>query len=109
MFRAWDYQRAMKSKSLQSPTWGDAAQSGKAYPTCLRLETTRLTLVIFILLGLMFGTSLGYLALAALCAANSTDDETAPVTATNPPQSTLGDGWEYVYYAAEEHPAKIAV
>ena len=69
-----------------------------------------MTLVIFILLGSMFVTSLGYLALAALCAANSTDDETAPVTASgDPPKPALGDGWEYVSYAAEEHPPKIAV
>jgi hypothetical protein len=62
-----------------------------------------LTLAIFILLGLMFGTSLGYLALAALRAAKSTDDEAAPVAVTNPPDQSLGDGWEYVSFAALEY------
>ena len=79
----------------------------------MSLGTTRLTLAIFILLGLMFGTSLGYLALAALRAARSTDDETMSVTVTNPLSPSFGNGWEYVRHAArefssEEHP-KIPV
>jgi hypothetical protein len=62
-----------------------------------------LTLAIFILLGLMFGTSLGYLALAALRAAESTDDEAAAVAVTNPPDQSLGNGWAYVSYVAREY------
>jgi hypothetical protein len=79
------------------------------YLRCLRPGTTRLTLAAFILLGLIFGTSLGYLALAALRAAKSPNDETVPLVAINAPTPSLGDGWEYVSYAAreyssEEHP-----
>ena len=66
----------------------------------LRVGTTRLMFAVFILLGLMFGTSLGYLALAALRAAKSTTkDETVPVVATNAPNPSLGNGWEYAFYA----------
>ena len=77
----------------------------------MRLEprTTRLTLAVLALLGLVFGTSVGYLALAALRATKSPDEETMPVVAANAPNPSLGDGWEYVSYAArsyssEEHP-----
>jgi hypothetical protein len=71
--------------------------------------TTRLTIAACILLGLIFGTSLGYLALAALRVAKSPNDETVPLVAANAPNPSLGDGWEYVSYAArefssEEHP-----
>ena len=88
---------------------GVATQSGKVYLRWSRPGSGRLTLAAFILIGLIFGTSLGYLALAALRAAKSPDDETVPVVATNAPNPSLGDGWEYVSYAArgyssEEHP-----
>jgi hypothetical protein len=70
-------------------------------------------LAIFIQLGLMFGASLGYLALAALRAAKSTDDETVPVAVPNPPIQSLGDGWEYAFAAAREcsseTPARVPV
>ena len=73
----------------------------------LRVGTTRLMLAVFILLGLMFGTSLGYLASAALRAAKSTTkDETVPVVATNAPNPSLGDGWEYAFFATREHSSK---
>jgi hypothetical protein len=80
----------------------------------LRVGTTRLMLAVFILLGLMFGTSLGYLASAALRAAKSTlraaksttNDETVPVVATNAPNPSLGDGWEYAFYATREYSSK---
>ena len=62
-------------------------------------------LAVFILLGLIFGTSLGYLALAALRAAKSTD-ETVPVVATNAPNPSLGSGWEYAFYATREYSSK---
>ena len=54
---------------------------------------------VFILFGLIFGTSLGYLALAALRAAKSTKHETMPIVATNAPNPSLGNGWEYAFYA----------
>ena len=55
----------------------------------------------------MFGTSLGYLALAALRAAKSTTkDETVPVVATNAPNPPLGNGWEYAFYATREYTSK---
>jgi hypothetical protein len=62
-----------------------------------------LTLAAFILLGLIFGTSLGYLALAALRATRSPNDDTVPLVATDVPTPSLGDGWEYVSYAAREY------
>jgi hypothetical protein len=93
----------MKTKSFYNPSLGGmATQSGKAYPACLRLGATRLTLAIFILLGSMFGTSLSYLALAALRAAKSMDDETVPVAVNNPLSPPLGNGWEYAFAAARE-------
>jgi hypothetical protein len=64
---------------------GVATQAAKAYLRWSKLETTRLTLAVFFLLGLIFGTSFGYLAIAALRAARSNDDETVPVVATNSP------------------------
>ena len=71
------------------------------------MGTTRLMLAGFILLGLMFGTSVGYLASAALRAAKSTtNNETAPVVATNAPNPSLGDGWEYAFYATREYSSK---
>ena len=73
------------------------------YLRWLRPGTTRLTLAAFILLGLIFGTSLGYLGLAALRAAKSPNDETVPVVATNSLNPSLGDGWEYACYAAREY------
>jgi hypothetical protein len=87
---------------------GVATQSEKVYLRSLRLGITRVTLAAFILLGLIFGTSLGYLALAALCAAKSDNNESAndatvPLVETNAPNPSLGDGWEYVSYAAQEH------
>ena len=73
----------------------------------LSVGTTRLMLAVFILLGLMFGTSLGYLASAALRAAKSTtNDKTVPVVATNAPNPSLGDGWEYAFYATREYSSK---
>ena len=70
-----------------------------------------MTLAIFILLGLMFGASLGYLAVGALRATRSTNDEAASIAVTNPPNQSLGDGWEYFSYPApeyssEEHPSQ---
>jgi hypothetical protein len=61
---------------------------------------------VFVLLGLMFGTSLGYLALAALRAAKSASDETVPVVATNAPDPSLGNVWEYAFYATREYSSK---
>jgi hypothetical protein len=79
----------------------------------LGVGTIRLTLAIFILLGLMFGTSLGYLALAALRAARSTEGETEPVVTSNIPDPPPGSGWEDASYAAREHssrePPKVPV
>ena len=73
----------------------------------LRVGITRLMFAAFILLGLMFGTSLGYLALAALRAAKSTTkNETVPVAATNAPNPPLGNGWEYAFYATREYSSK---
>ena len=72
----------------------------------LRVGITRLMFAAFILLGLMFGTSLGYLALAALRAAKSPNDETVPVVATNAPNPPLGNGWEYAFYATREYSSK---
>jgi hypothetical protein len=64
-------------------------------------------LAAFIFLGLIFGTSLGYLALAALRAAKSTTkDETAPVVETNAPIHRRGNGWEYAFYATREYSSK---
>ena len=68
-----------------------------------------MTLAVFILLGLIFGTSVAYLALGAFHAANSPNDETLPVVAPDAPNPSLGDGWEYVSYAtpgysSERHP-----
>jgi hypothetical protein len=68
--------------------------------------TTPLMLAVFILLGLMFGTSLGYLALAALRATKCPNDETVPVVATNAPNPSLGNGWEYAFYATREYSSK---
>ena len=79
----------------------------------LRVGTTRLMFAVFILFGLIFGTSLGYLALAALRAAKSTKHETMPIVATNAPNPSLGNGWEYAFYATREYssrePPKILV
>ena len=72
----------------------------------LSVGTTRLMLAVFILLGLMFGTSLGYLASTALRAAKSPNDETVPVVATNAPNPSLGDGWEYAFHATREYSSK---
>jgi hypothetical protein len=72
----------------------------------LRVGTTRFMFAVFILLGLMFGTSLGYLALAALRAAKSPNDETVPVVATNAPNPSLGNGWEYAFSATREYSSK---
>ena len=73
----------------------------------LRVGTTCLMFAVFNLLGLMFGTSLGYLALAALRAAKSTTkDETLAVVATNAPNPSLGNGWEYAFYATREYSSK---
>ena len=69
----------------------------------LRVGTTRLMFAVFILLGLIFGTSLGYLALAALRVAKSTKDEAVPAVAANP---SLGNGWEYAFYATREYSSK---
>ena len=62
-----------------------------------------MTLATLILLGSIFGTSLGYLALAALRAANSSHDEKVQAVAANAPNPSLGDGWEYASYAAREY------
>ena len=71
----------------------------------LRVGTARLMLAVFFLLGLMFGTSLSYLASAALRAAKSTTkDDTVPIVATNAP--SLGDGWEYAFRATREYSSK---
>jgi hypothetical protein len=77
-------------------------------PRCVfERGATRSMFAVFILLGLMFGTSLGYLALAALRAAKSTTkDETVPVVATNAPNPPLGNGWEYAFYATRESSSK---
>ena len=73
----------------------------------LRVGTTRLMFAVFILLGLMFGTSLGYLALAALRAAKSPlKMRRSPVVATNAPNPSLGNGWEYAFYATREYSSK---
>ena len=71
----------------------------------LRPGTTRLILAAFILLGLIFGSSLGYLALGALRAAKSPKDEMELVVA-NAPNLLPGDGWEYAFYTAQEHSSK---
>jgi hypothetical protein len=63
-----------------------------------------LTLALCIFLGLIFGTSLGYLAVGALRATRSTNDEAAPVDAANTPNQSLGNGWEHLYSASREHP-----
>jgi hypothetical protein len=60
------------------------------------------TLSAFILLGMTFGTSLGYLALGALRAAKLPRDETESSVAINAPNLSPGDGWEYAFYAARE-------
>ena len=65
-----------------------------------------MTLVAFILLGLILGISLGCLALAALRAAKSPNDETVPVVATNAPNPSLGDGWEYAFHASRKYSSK---
>jgi hypothetical protein len=57
-----------------------------------------------ILLGLTLGASLCYVVLAALRATKFTNDETAVVT--NVPNPSLGNGWEYAFYAAREHSSK---
>ena len=49
---------------------GVATQARREYSGLLRVGATRLMFAVFTLLGLMFGTSLGYLALAALRAAS---------------------------------------
>ena len=72
----------------------------------MRSGTARLTLAAFFLLGLIFGTSLGYLALGALRAAKLPRDETESVVAINAPGLSPGDGWEYAFYAAREHSSK---
>ena len=72
----------------------------------LRRGTTRLILAACILLGLISGTSLGYLALGALRAANVRGDEMELVVAINAPSLSPGDGWEYAFYAAREHSSK---
>jgi hypothetical protein len=87
---------------------GVATQRRRVYLRQLPPRTTRLTLALSILLGLIFGTSVGYLALGALRAAKSPNGETLPVAPPNAPNPSLGDGWEYVSYAArgyssEEH------
>jgi hypothetical protein len=64
------------------------------------------TLALFILLGIMFGTSLGYLALGALRAAKLPRDDTESLVAINAPNLSPGDGWEYAFYAAREHCSK---
>jgi hypothetical protein len=65
-----------------------------------------MTLAAFILLGLIFGTSLGYLALGAIRAAQLPKDEMESVVAINAPNLSQGDGWEYAFYAAREHSSK---
>ena len=73
----------------------------------LRVGTARLMLAVFFLLGLMFGTSLKDLASAALRAAKSTTkDDTVPIVATNAPNPSLGDGWEYAFRATREYSSK---
>jgi hypothetical protein len=99
---------------LHSPSIrGARLNQGKCTRGWLRLGTARLTLAIFILLGLMFGTSLGYLALAALRGARSTEGETEPVVTSNIPNPPPGSGWEDASYAAREHssrePPKVPV
>jgi hypothetical protein len=65
-----------------------------------------LILATFVLLGLIFGTSLGYLALGALRAAKLPRDEMELVVAINAPNLSPGDGWEYAFYAAREYSSK---
>jgi hypothetical protein len=60
----------------------------------------------FIFLGLIFGASLGYLALAALRAAKSTNDETTPIVPANAANPSLGDDWERVHNAFREYSSK---
>jgi hypothetical protein len=104
-----------KTMSLCNPLIrGVATQSRKEYSRWLRVGRTRLMFGVFILLGLIFGPSLGYIALAALRAAKSTTkDETVPVVATNAPNPSLGNGWEYAFYATREYfptePPKVPV
>ena len=74
----------------------------------LRRGTTRLILAAFILLGLIFGTSLGYLALGALRAAKSQGVRRNRSVAINVPNLSPGDGWEYAFYAAREHSSKTS-
>jgi hypothetical protein len=71
----------------------------------LRPGTTRLMLAAFVLLGSIFGTSLGYLALGALRAARFTEDEAVPM-AINAPDLSPGDGWEYAFQVSREHSSK---
>ena len=65
-----------------------------------------MTLAALILLGLILGTSLGYLALGALCAAKRPRDGAELVVAINASSLSPGDGWEYAFYAAREHSSK---
>ena len=60
------------TSSAIPPLGGSQLNLGKCTSRWLRPGTARLTLAVFFLLGLMFGTSLGYLASAALRAAKST-------------------------------------
>ena len=105
----WDFTDGPQDHELLCNPFigGVATQSRKEYSRLLRVGTTRLMFAVFILLGLMFGTSLGYLGLAALRAARSTTkDETLAVVATNAPNPSLGNGWEYAFYATREYSSK---
>jgi hypothetical protein len=55
---------------------------------------------------LIFGTSLGYLALGAIRAAELPKDERESVVTINAPNLSPGDGWEYAFYAARERSSK---
>jgi hypothetical protein len=72
----------------------------------LRRGTPRLMLAAFVVLGLIFGTSLGYLALGTLRAARPPRDAMESVVAINAPNLSPGDGWEYAFYAAREYSSK---
>ena len=70
------------------------------------LGTARFIIAAFFLLGLIFGTSLGYLALGAIRAAELPKNERESVVKINAPNLSPGDGWEYAFYAAPEHSSK---
>jgi hypothetical protein len=95
----------MKAMNSAIPLVGGyRANFGGCTQVWSNLGATGLMSAVFILLGLTFGASLCYVMLAAVRATKFANDAT--VVVTNVPNPSLGNGWEYAFYAAREHSSK---